>query len=131
MYRGFTPQTMRCFTPALLLGLLPLSARAEPVDFTRDVKPLFDAKCSTCHGPLKKKGGLRLDAGVLALKGGSDGAVIVPGKADASDLLARVLSHEEDEKMPPEGKPLAEREVDLLRRWHARRWDAPEAGGVE
>ena len=114
---------MRHFTFALLLSLLPPSARAaetDRVDFVRDIQPLFDAKCNTCHGPLRKKGGLRLDAGVLALKGGKDGAVIKPGDVDGSDLLERVLSREEDEKMPPEGKPLGEREVALLKRWIAQ-----------
>ncbi len=114
---------MRHLTFALLLSLLPFSARAvetNQVDFVRDIQPLFETKCNTCHGPLRKKGGLRLDAGVLALKGGKDGEVIKPGDADGSDLLVRVLSHEEDEKMPPEGKPIGEREVDLLKRWIAQ-----------
>ena len=45
---------------------------------------------------------------------------IVPGKPDQSELLARVTSHDPEERMPPpEKKPLSAREVELLRRWIA------------
>ena len=40
------------------------------VDFTRDIKPIFDASCVSCHGPQKQKGGLRLDLKDAAMQGG-------------------------------------------------------------
>ena len=75
----------------LLLALLfavPGSARtlpkkpddaAKPIEFARDVKPIFTKHCITCHGPDKQKNGLRLDRRVDALRGGDGGRVIVPG----------------------------------------------------
>jgi mono/diheme cytochrome c family protein len=107
---------------------------AEPgPDFTREVRPILSQHCFTCHGPDDKsrKAGLRLDVRDAALKGGdSDGEAIVPGKPDASALLARVLSHDPDEVMPPptEKKPLSPTQVATLRRWissgadYAKHW---------
>ncbi|HVW00825.1 MAG TPA: PSD1 and planctomycete cytochrome C domain-containing protein, partial [Planctomycetaceae bacterium] len=84
--------------------------------YQKDVKPLLQARCGSCHGSVKQKGDLRLDAGALILKGGS-GPVVVPGKSDESELIARVLSPDDNERMPPEGARLSAAQVDLLRGW--------------
>jgi mono/diheme cytochrome c family protein len=89
------------------------------VDYRRDVKALLDGRCISCHGALKQKGGLRLDAGALVLKGGKHGKVVKPGDAAGSALVARLVTHDEDERMPPEGKPLGEHEIAVLRTWIA------------
>ena len=50
------------------------------------------------------------------LKGGSRGAVLVPGKPDQS-LLMRVINYRDRNlQMPPSGK-LSESQIDLLRAW--------------
>jgi uncharacterized membrane protein len=83
------------------------------------VAPALNARCVTCHGPAKVEGGLRLDTATLLLKGGDDGAVVSPGRADASDIVRRTLlpqSHED--AMPPKGhRPLTPSEALLLRWW--------------
>jgi hypothetical protein len=66
---------------------------------------------------LKQKGELRLDAGVLVHRGGQDGPVIQPGKSAESELVKRLTATDEDERMPPEGKPLAIEQVNLLKNW--------------
>ena len=45
----------------------------RPVDFAHDVQPIFAKSCYECHGPDKKKGGLRLDARAFVMKGGGSG----------------------------------------------------------
>ena len=52
---------------------------------------------------------------------GGGGFAIVPGKPEKSELLARVLSTDEEEVMPPRksGKALSPAEIDLLQRWIA------------
>ena len=75
--------------PAFLLALLAAPAVAADlppaagrrVEFDRDVRPLLVKHCLACHGPDKQRGGLRLDRKADALKGGDDGAVIVPRKS--------------------------------------------------
>lgn len=47
----------------VLAGLVFDEIAAAPPDYMRDVKPLFEKRCSSCHGRLKQKADLRLDAG--------------------------------------------------------------------
>lgn len=106
----------------LLAPLCADAAEAEkrPVDFVRDVKPIFVAHCGQCHGALRQKGELRLDAGTLALKGGENGEIIVPGKSSESLLLEYILPDGDDPpQMPPEGQgtPLEEKAVAIVRAW--------------
>src|SRR4051794_20359656 len=63
-----------------LSKLPPVPSR--PVNFEKDIRPIFQASCVPCHGPEKQKGGFRLDLKAAALKGGDDYApAIVPGKS--------------------------------------------------
>ncbi len=83
------------------------------------VQPLFQSRCYGCHGPNKQKGKLRLDRQESILKGGKDGKVIEPGKADESEMIERLLLPAEDEDhMPPKEKPqLTQGEIALLHWW--------------
>jgi hypothetical protein len=66
------------------------------------VQPMLQSKCYSCHGTKKQKGGLRVDDPQLLIKGGKDGEVIFPGKAEESELVKRLLLAREDEDhMPP------------------------------
>ena len=89
------------------------------VDYLQQIKPLLRARCFTCHGALKQKAGLRLDAVALMLKGGDSGAVITRGDAAKSILLARISAKDPDERMPPaeEGDPLSPTQLKLIRDW--------------
>ena len=93
---------------------------AGDVDSIKQVKPLLEARCYSCHGALKKKGGLRLDTASLAIKGGVSGQAVVAGDPARSELLNRV-SAKGKERMPPEheGEPLTGPQVEVLRKWVA------------
>ncbi len=94
------------------------SAVAAPVDFMHDVRPIFEKRCTECHGEKKQKSGLRLDVKAAALKGGDHHAPdIVPGNAGESPLMKVVLSTDKDERMPPKGEGLSATEVATLTRW--------------
>jgi hypothetical protein len=91
---------------------------ARTVDFARDVQPILQRACTSCHGAEKQRGGLRLDDGEAALKGGNTGAVLKPGNSAASRLVQLVAGLDPDTKMPPaRGKELSAAEVGLLRAW--------------
>ncbi len=82
------------------------AALAEKQAFEHVVKPVLDKYCVSCHGPEKAKSGLRLDALQAALKGGDNGAGVVPGKPPESSLIQRIsLPPDHEDHMPPEGKP--------------------------
>lgn len=83
------------------------------------VKPVLEARCYSCHGDTKQKGGLRLDSPDMITKGGKNGKVIAPGNPEESELVRRILLPDEDEDhMPPkEKKQLTEAEKKLLSLW--------------
>ncbi len=115
--------------PAHLLALPVLlfvapSAASAAVDFAREVQPILAENCLHCHGPDAKdrKAGLRIDTREGALHGGKSGVPTIVEKNPAeSELIARILSTEEDEIMPPpkEKKTLTAAQKDTLRRWIA------------
>src|SRR6478735_1672968 len=103
----FVVQTMPRFGFALFavtcLTLARTSVAADRVDYARDVLPILSDNCYHCHGPDEKarKAKLRLDTKEGAFRIKDDVAVIVPGKADQSELVKRITSQDPDERMPP------------------------------
>ncbi|HET6409537.1 MAG TPA: DUF1549 domain-containing protein, partial [Chthoniobacteraceae bacterium] len=107
-----------CLSAAAVLaadGLPPAANR--PVDFARDIRPLFEKSCVKCHGPEKQKGDLRLDSKTAAMRGVTDGPVILPGKGAESRLVIAVAGVVEEVTMPPKGDRLTAEQIGLLRRW--------------
>src|SRR5689334_3176197 len=107
---------MRCGPLAFLVVAITLpSLSAAEVDYLRDVKPILRARCFACHGAVRQKAGLRLDAGPLIRKGGKHGVIVVPGKADVSPLIEAVLGKDRP-RMPPEkdGEKLEDKDIELL-----------------
>jgi len=114
------------FVMAAVLAFLVPAAGLQGADqatphFERDILPLFYARCFSCHSGKKDEpaAGMRLDTAA----GIRDAGVVVPGKPDESELLARVSLPLDDEHfMPPlkgGGQPLSDAERDLLCRWIA------------
>ncbi len=92
-------------------------AIAAPVDFVREVRPIFEKHCYSCHGEKKQKSGLRLDIKSLAFKGGDNHAPdIIASKAKDSPLIHFITTDDEDELMPPKGK-LDANEIATLTAW--------------
>jgi cytochrome c553 len=86
--------------------------------FESRVRPLLVGRCFACHSAeTKPAGGLRVDDRNGLIHGGESGASLVPGQADASLLIERILSPDEKLRMPQEGERLTEAEVADLRRW--------------
>ena len=111
----------KIFCPGLsaLILISVLSGCTNPhVDFNAEIRPLLNERCITCHGGIKTKAELNLKFRDLALIGGKSGLpAIVPGDADASELI-RMVSHEDaSERMPREGAPLTQTEIDRLKDW--------------
>ncbi len=107
------------FLPLLSWGAPVRAAAAAAPDFNKHVLPILAEACFKCHGSDEKlrKGKLRLDVRATALARNA----IVPGNAEGSELVKRILSSDEDEVMPPpkEHKDLTKEQKDVLRRWVA------------
>jgi mono/diheme cytochrome c family protein len=103
---------------------LPPAASKDGVTYATDIQPIFAKSCYLCHGPKspKPKGKLRLDTLELVLKGGEDGAAVVPNDIAKSPLLADVAHlGDDDDFMPPpkkkDIKQLTKEQVGLIRAW--------------
>jgi hypothetical protein len=101
---------------ALVVAAIPASA-AEPISFSRDVRPILADNCFPCHGPDtgRRKADLRLDVRETAL----ESEAIVPGKPDESTLIERIFAEDASERMPPPSarKTLTAAQKEILRRW--------------
>ena len=106
---------------------LPPPANAD-VDFARDIRPLFEARCWKCHGETKHESGLSLHRREAALAGGDSGKEFEPGKSAESRLIRYVSGLDSDTVMPPEGEGerLTAEQVGLLRAWidQGAKWPA-------
>ncbi|SIO41807.1 Planctomycete cytochrome C [Singulisphaera sp. GP187] len=101
-----------------------LTVAAQPtdekrtIDFPKQIRPILEAKCYSCHQGQKVRGKLRLDQSEGIAKGGASGEpAVVPGQPDESLLIDRVTSTDKLEAMPPKGDRLSAPEVQLLRQW--------------
>src|ERR1043165_2237132 len=110
------------YRPLIVIALfIPAMVRSE-VDYVKDLKPVFKARCYACHGALKQKSGLRLDTVASMRKGGGDGTILAPANAL---LLQRVTNPDEHDRMPPEGQPLTAAEIAKLKEWIAAGANGP------
>ena len=87
------------------------------VDFSKEIKPIFEASCIKCHGHGKDKGGFAIDNRETFLKGGDSGPVAIPGKSSESVLIEMVSGLDPDNVMPQKGSKLTATQVGLLRAW--------------
>jgi len=92
------------------------SASPGKVDYEKDVKPLLEQNCYSCHGETVQQSGLRLDLRQNALRGGDYGPVILPGKSAESKLIKRLVDGDGGMQMPPTG-PLSPEDIGVLRAW--------------
>lgn len=103
---------------SFVVGASSPAAEASPIDFVKDVRPIFQAHCYDCHGEDKQKSGLRLDVKSAAMTGGDNhGPDIIPENAAESPLIQFLHSTKEDEMMPPKGDRLSEKEIAILTAW--------------
>ncbi len=94
---------------------------SRPEFFVARVQPVFEANCYRCHGGMNHRGGFNMQTRAGMLKGGHDGAALVPGDP-AGSLLVRLMRHEgpadDPMPMPPPPRPkLSDAEIATVERW--------------
>ena len=109
-------------TIAASSGEFAAADESHRVDYNQHVRPILSNHCWSCHGPdhAARKAGLRLDQRTSATGKTENGVTaIVPGKPQASELVARIQSHDPDVIMPPAStnKPLSDDQKQTLIRW--------------
>lgn len=102
----------------LLIFFLLRGMHSAPVDFDAEIRPILNENCAACHGGVKRESGLSLlsrEAVLLPAESGKP--ALVPGKSRESELIRRVTHPDPKERMPAQGDPLAEEEIEKLERW--------------
>ena len=106
----------------LILFSLPLvSLAAEPINFSREVRPILSENCVACHGPddKKREAKLRLDDETSAKATRDGAAAIVPGHPEKSAIIERIESKDPDDVMPPPKmhKTVSGPQLAVLKEW--------------
>ncbi|MFM7244557.1 MAG: DUF1549 domain-containing protein [Planctomycetaceae bacterium] len=108
-------------TLAVLVVVVVACAAGGPalaLDFAHEVVPLLKRHCGECHIGDARQGGFSMNTREDLLKGGDSGVPgLVPGRADDSELVARLTTSDPETRMPADGDPLPPEAVDTLRRW--------------
>ena len=123
------------FSATLLHGAdlkeLPPAA-TRPIDFVKDVQPIFEGRCYDCHGAQKQEAGFRLDQRAGAMKGGEYGEAILPGKSDQSLIILALAGQSEMvARMPKKGDALSQEQIGILRAWIDQGAKWPETTNVQ
>ena len=115
------------------VALLTAAPASQADLFTNTVYPVLRENCFDCHGPDKRKGGLRLDRQREAMLGGDSGAVILPGDSEKSPLYRLVAGLDEGKQMPPKGKLLPADSIAAIQKWidSGAAWPSALSGGLE
>ncbi|MDF1800946.1 MAG: DUF1549 domain-containing protein [Planctomycetota bacterium] len=99
----------------------PADAAAAESELATAALALLSDRCYVCHGndPGTLEADLRLDLREVAVADRGGYAAIVPGDAEASEVLYRLRSDDDEERMPPPHAKLTltSDEVDLIARW--------------
>ena len=122
--RLFRCKPWHCLLIAILSGCS--GPKEQTVSFNRDIRPILNAKCLSCHGGVKQLGEYSLLFPEEAYDTTASGKYgIVPGKPSESELFVRLLHDDPELRMPYEQPPLSKREIRLFEKWieEGARWE--------
>ena len=84
--------------------------------YEQHIRPILKTHCFQCHGEEDhREGKLDLRLRRLIIAGGESGPALVPNNPETSPLLKRIRAGE----MPPKGKAVSAKELELIERWIA------------
>ena len=103
---------------ACFIVLLGSCQTRERVDFSKQIKPIINDKCISCHGGVKKTAGFSLLFEKDALGNTDEGSpAIIPGNAAKSRMIKRFHEADPELRMPFEKPPLSKEEINLFTKW--------------
>ena len=112
---GSVPVAQAALTPDQVAQLPP--AAQVPVDFARDIRPIFEASCVQCHARGKNKGSFSLETRQDFVEGGETGVPALAGKSAESLVVAMISGLDPESVMPKKGKTLTKDQVAVFRAW--------------
>ena len=106
--------------PAALVVFISIwvSNRPEEISYNRDIRPIVNAKCISCHGGVKQSGGFSLLFEEEAKRPSESGKLaIIPGDSKNSEMIKRLSHADLDMRMPLDAEPLSHEEIQLIADW--------------
>jgi len=100
--------------PTVSTAPVPITGQ---VSFSTQVEPIFQAhRCTSCHGG---SGGLVLTSYASVMAGGNHGAILIPGNAAGSNIIAKLTQSPPPfgSRMPLGGPYLADSVVQVIAAW--------------
>lgn len=116
----------RAGLPPELAAQLP-DATSRPIDFVRDIQPIFEASCVQCHARGKAKGSFSIETRDDFLFGGDSGPPALAGRSADSPVIAMISGLDPDIIMPQKGRKLTRDQVAIFRGWIDQGMPWPEA----
>jgi WD40 repeat protein len=107
---------MRWMSFAAWLTAIPLLAAQEPPSYVRDVRPILDKSCTSCHQPASKQSDLDLTTYAGFQAGGRRGPAFAAGSPEQS-LVLQFITAALTPPMPFGQPPLAATEIAAIREW--------------
>jgi hypothetical protein len=105
------------FLIAWIVCIPALAQAQDTVDFVRDIAPIFQDRCLSCHAE-SAQGGLQLTSMQTWNRGGDSGASFDSGSPETSLLWQLVTADQNaDRKMSPEGSRLNNDQLRKMRQW--------------
>lgn len=89
------------------------AAPAVNISYANDVQPILQSRCGKCHMGEFVSEGLHMDTYESLMEGSDNGPVIVPGNADESLLVHKVV----EGKMPKRGPRLTMVQIQIISSW--------------
>jgi nitrate/TMAO reductase-like tetraheme cytochrome c subunit len=111
-YAGFDAPKLREILQAQLPTPTPQPTPAPVVGnptFGANIQPIFNARCTACHNTATATAGLDLSTYAGVMKGGKEGAIVVPG-ASTDSLLVKIQSQQHFANVSPD-------ELELIKQW--------------
>lgn len=119
--RMFTTTGVMLLTGTLLVGLNGCSGE-DAVSYSRDVQPILQANCLSCH----QQGGAGYEASGFSManyddlmKGTNFGAMVVAGDSEGSNLIVLMEGRADASISMPHGSSehVGKQDVAMIRRW--------------
>lgn len=106
------------FSLVVIAGVLcsALVAAPEPALTFKDVKPIFDKRCLSCHGAEYPGGNFRVDSYEGIMKGGQHGKAVIPKKSAESRMM-KMLKGTVQPKMPMDSPAIPRAELEKISNW--------------
>lgn len=93
----------------------------RPIDYDKDIQPIFDEKCVSCHNIVTPESKLNLEDAASLFKGGKRGPTVIPKDVEKS-LLYLVAARVAEPAMPPlpnkaSATAVTPQELGLIKKW--------------